>query len=192
MFASARPCSPRWRCSRSSSRSARRRARSSGRARRSPRRDRAGPRPAATSTTGTSPRRRCGSTPTPISSAPAGSPRSSSPAADGHVLIDGGTEQGAELIAANIRALGFKLARHPLSCSTATSIIDHVGGHRAAAAADRRDAGRLGAGRDGARHAAPPARDDPQAGMHPAASPPARVGRVIGDGDDGPPRQSAC
>ena len=28
---------------------------------------------------------------------------------EGHVLIDGGTEQGAELIAANIRALGFKL-----------------------------------------------------------------------------------
>src|SRR5690349_18073751 len=29
---------------------------------------------------------------------------------DGHVLIDGGTERGAELIAANIRALGFKLS----------------------------------------------------------------------------------
>ena len=30
-------------------------------------------------------------------------------ASGGHVLIDGGTERGADLIAANIRSLGFKL-----------------------------------------------------------------------------------
>ena len=41
---------------------------------------------------------------------------------DGHILIDGGTESGADLIADNIRELGFKLARHRRSSSTATSI----------------------------------------------------------------------
>ena len=40
---------------------------------------------------------------------------------EGHVLIDGGTEQGADLIAANIRALGFRM-RTSATSSTATNI----------------------------------------------------------------------
>jgi metallo-beta-lactamase class B len=46
---------------------------------------------------------------------------------DGHVLIDSGTEAGAELVAANIRQLGFKLGdiRYLL---ISHEHIDHVGG----------------------------------------------------------------
>ena len=46
---------------------------------------------------------------------------------DGHVLIDGGTEAGAELIAANIRQLGFKL-RDIRFLLISHEHIDHVGG----------------------------------------------------------------
>ena len=46
---------------------------------------------------------------------------------DGHVLIDGGTERGAERIAANIRALGFKL-RDVRYLLHSHEHLDHVGG----------------------------------------------------------------
>ena len=46
---------------------------------------------------------------------------------DGHVLIDGGTEKGAEVIAANIRELGFKL-KDIKFLLISHEHFDHVGG----------------------------------------------------------------
>src|SRR5688500_15956680 len=46
---------------------------------------------------------------------------------DGHVLIDGGTEKGAEVIAANIRALGFRLEDVRFLLHSHEH-LDHVGG----------------------------------------------------------------
>jgi metallo-beta-lactamase class B len=100
---------------------------------------------------------------------------------DGHVLIDAGTETGADLIADNIRQLGFKL-RDIKFLLTSHEHFDHVGGmaHMQAltgatlvtsAAAERV----LNTGAASA--------DDPQAGMH-KPFPAANVGRVVGDGSD--------
>ena len=100
---------------------------------------------------------------------------------EGHILIDGGTEKGADLIAANIRALGFKLTDVRFLLHSHEH-HDHVGGTArlqqltgatlvaSAAAATVFATGRA-------------SRDDPQAGMH-APFPSARVGRVIADGGE--------
>jgi metallo-beta-lactamase class B len=98
---------------------------------------------------------------------------------DGHVLIDAGTEVGAELVAANIRALGFRLADVKYLLHSHEH-IDHVGG-----------IARLQALTGATLVASAPAaqvfatgsagRDDPQAGMHPPL-PIATVGRIIADG----------
>ena len=67
---------------------------------------------------------------------------------DGHILIDAGTEKGADLIAENIRCLGFK----PGDVKILLHSHEHhrpCRRHGAAAAADRRAACRLGAGRRG-------------------------------------------
>jgi metallo-beta-lactamase class B len=100
---------------------------------------------------------------------------------DGHVLIDGGTEQGAELIAANIQKLGFKL-RDVRYLLHSHEHFDHVGG-----------VARLQQLTGATVIASGPARrvletgvastDDPQAGMHkPFAA--VRVGRVVADGGE--------
>jgi len=100
---------------------------------------------------------------------------------EGHVLIDGGTEAGAELIAANIRALGFKLKdiRYLL---VSHEHFDHVGGIArlqqltgatlvtSAAAEKVLDTGVAST-------------DDPQSGMHKPFRA-ANVGRVIADGGE--------
>ena len=99
----------------------------------------------------------------------------------GHVLIDGGTEQGADLIADNIRQLGFNI-RDVKYLLHSHEHFDHVGGTSklqrlsgamlvaSAPAARVFSTGAAGAG-------------DPQAGMHkPFAA--ATVGRIVGDGDD--------
>ena len=96
---------------------------------------------------------------------------------EGHVLIDAGTEKGAELIADNIRALGFQLDGHQISAPQPRASRP-CRRHRAAAAIDRRDAGRLRAGGEGAQHRRCPSTDDPQAGMH-KPFPAANVGRVV-------------
>ena len=100
---------------------------------------------------------------------------------DGHVLIDGGTEKGAELIADNIRSLGFQLTDVKYLLHSHEH-IDHVGGIArlqqltgaqlvaSAEAAKVFETGTAGLG-------------DPQAGMHPPF-PAARVDRVIKDGED--------
>ena len=99
---------------------------------------------------------------------------------EGHVLIDGGTEAGAELIAANIRRLGFNLADVKYLLHSHEH-IDHVGGIArlqqltgaqlvaSPAAAAVFENGAAGPG-------------DPQAGMHPPLRA-ARVDRIVRDGD---------
>jgi metallo-beta-lactamase class B len=100
---------------------------------------------------------------------------------DGHVLIDSGTEVGAELVADNIRQLGFRL-RDIRYLLISHEHIDHVGGIArlqqltgatlvASAAAEK------------VLNSGIPSSDDPQAGMH-KPFPAALVGRVVGEGSD--------
>ena len=97
---------------------------------------------------------------------------------DGHILIDSGTEAGAELVAANIRELGFKLPDVKYLLHSHEH-IDHVGGMArlqqltgaqlvaSTNAATVFETGTAGPG-------------DPQVGMHPPF-PAARVDRTIKD-----------
>jgi len=93
--------------------------------------------------------------------------------AHGHILIDAGTEAGAQVVMANIRALGFDPA-HIHVLLTSHEHYDHVGGlavlQEASGAAVHASAAALEvlrSGRDG--------EDDPQHGMHPAMRPVASV-----------------
>lgn len=99
----------------------------------------------------------------------------------GHVLIDGGTEQGAGVIVDNIRRLGFNISDVKFLLHSHEH-LDHVGGISklqrlsgatliaSAPAAKVFETGAAGAG-------------DPQAGMHtPFAA--ANVGRVVADGEE--------
>ena len=100
---------------------------------------------------------------------------------DGHILIDAGTEQGAEIVAANIRRLGFKLTdvRYLLFSH---EHFDHVGGMArlqqltGATLVSSEPARRVL--ETGANHP-----DDPQAGMHKPFRA-ATVGRTIKDGGE--------
>lgn len=98
---------------------------------------------------------------------------------DGHVLIDGGTERGADLIAANIRQLGFKL-RDIKYLLHSHEHHDHVGG---TARLQQLTGATLVASAPAARvfatGAASP--DDPQVGMLKPFRV-ASVGRIIADG----------
>ncbi|WP_255554164.1 subclass B3 metallo-beta-lactamase [Sphingomicrobium clamense] len=84
--------------------------------------------------------------------------------AEGHILIDSGTEAGADHIAANIEKLGFSL-RHVTTLTHSHEHHDHVGGMA-------RMKERTGAKLVASEAAAPVfatgtlAADDPQAGMH--------------------------
>lgn len=97
----------------------------------------------------------------------------------GHVLIDGGTEQGAEVIAENIRSLGFRL-KDIRFILTSHEHHDHVGGVArlqqltgAAVVTSARAKPVLESGQ--------PARDDPQYGEIKQFAP-VRVERVVADG----------
>jgi metallo-beta-lactamase class B len=99
---------------------------------------------------------------------------------DGHILIDSGTERGADLIARNIERLGFRLGDVKVLLHSHEH-LDHVGGMArlqqmtgAQLVASSAAAAVFATGRAG--------RDDPQAGMH-KPFPTARVGRVITDGE---------
>jgi metallo-beta-lactamase class B len=99
---------------------------------------------------------------------------------EGHILIDGGTEPDAALIAANIRRLGFKLGDVKILLHSHEH-FDHVGGiarlqqltgarlFASPAAAKVFETGAAGAG-------------DPQAGLN-KPFPPAQVSRIIHDGE---------
>jgi metallo-beta-lactamase class B len=99
---------------------------------------------------------------------------------DGHILIDSGTELGADLIARNIERLGFRLQDVKILLHSHEH-LDHVGGMArlqqvtgAQLIASGPAASVFATGRAG--------RGDPQAGMH-KPFPTARVGRVIADGE---------
>jgi metallo-beta-lactamase class B len=99
---------------------------------------------------------------------------------DGHILIDSGTERGADLIARNIERLGFRL-RDVKVLLHSHEHLDHVGGMArlqqitgAQLVASSAATAVFATGRTG--------RGDPQAGMH-KPIPMARVGRVIADGE---------
>ncbi|HVF37702.1 MAG TPA: subclass B3 metallo-beta-lactamase [Sphingomicrobium sp.] len=100
---------------------------------------------------------------------------------DGHVLIDAGTEVGAELVAANVRTLGFRL-RDIKYLLHSHEHIDHVGGmarlQQLTGATLVASAGAAKVFATGA-----PTADDPQAGMH-KPFPAAHVGRTIADGGE--------
>ncbi len=99
---------------------------------------------------------------------------------NGHILIDSGTEKGADLVAANIRLLGFRLQDVKYLLHSHEH-IDHVGGM---ARLQQLTGAQLVASPAAAAvfqtGAAGPS--DPQAGMHPPFRA-ARVDRVIEDGD---------
>src|SRR3954447_17864918 len=98
---------------------------------------------------------------------------------EGDILIDAGTERGADLIAANVRALGFRVRDIKILLHSHEH-LDHVGGMArlqqltgarliaSAPAAKVLETGAAGAG-------------DPQAGMQPPFGA-ARVDQVIADG----------
>lgn len=99
----------------------------------------------------------------------------------GDVLIDGGAERDADLIAANIRKLGFRVSDIRFILA-AHEHFDHAGGIAqlqqmsgatvisSAAAANVLNSGQ-------------PSADDPQYGTT-KSFPPATVGRTVGDGDE--------
>jgi metallo-beta-lactamase class B len=99
---------------------------------------------------------------------------------EGHILIDSGTEAGAELVARNIRRLGFRLTDIKYLLHSHEH-FDHVGGIArlqqltgAQLVASQAAAAVFATGTAGP--------GDPQAGMHPPF-PAARVGRTIRDGE---------
>ncbi len=99
----------------------------------------------------------------------------------GHVLIDGGAEPDADLIADNIRALGFRM-RDIRFILAAHEHPDHAGGiaklqkmSGATVVASSAAAKVLNSGQTSP--------DDPQAGIF-APFPPASVGRIIDDGGE--------
>ena len=97
----------------------------------------------------------------------------------GHVLIDGGTEAGADLIAANIRKLGFHLTDVKYILQSHEH-EDHIGG---VARLQRLSGAQVVASPAAAKVLSTGVanRDDPQAGMQ-KPLPVARVDRVIDDG----------
>jgi metallo-beta-lactamase class B len=99
----------------------------------------------------------------------------------GHVLIDGGTEQDADLIADNIRTLGFKVEDIKFILMSHEH-FDHVGG---IAKLQRLSGATLVASAPAAKVFATGAAgaDDPQAGVN-KPFPPASVGRIIADGGE--------
>jgi len=100
---------------------------------------------------------------------------------EGHVLIDAGTEQGADLIANNIRQLGFRLTDIQFLLISHEH-RDHVGG--IARLQQLTGATLVASGpAETVLNTGAPSPDDPQAGMH-KPFPAANVGRVIADGGE--------
>lgn len=99
----------------------------------------------------------------------------------GDVLIDGGTEQDSDLIAANIRELGFRVGDVRIIL-TSHEHFDHVGG---IAKLQRLSGATVMTSAPAARVLAlgVPATDDPQFGVV-KPFPGVPVGRIIGDGDE--------
>jgi metallo-beta-lactamase class B len=96
---------------------------------------------------------------------------------EGHIVIDAGTEKGADLIAGNIRSLGFDLADVQVLLHSHEH-LDHVGGM---ARLQQLTGAQLVASAPAAAvfKTGATAADDPQAGLH-KPFPAARVDRVLG------------
>ena len=99
---------------------------------------------------------------------------------DGHVLIDSGTEAGAELVAANIRSLGFRIEDVKYLLHSHEH-FDHVGG---IARLQQLTGAQLLASPEAAKvfETGAAGAADPQAGMH-KPFPAARVDRIVKDGE---------
>ena len=98
---------------------------------------------------------------------------------DGHILIDAGTENGADLIARNIERLGFRV-RDVRFLLHSHEHLDHVGGM--ARLQQLTGAQLIASGPASAvLNSGTASADDPQAGMHPPF-PAAHVDRIIEDG----------
>lgn len=99
----------------------------------------------------------------------------------GHVLIDGGTEEGADRIAENIRDLGYRVEDIRFIL-TSHEHFDHVGG---IAKLQRISGATLVTSSAAAKvlSSGTPATDDPQFGVV-KPFPPAEVGRVVHDGEE--------
>ena len=99
----------------------------------------------------------------------------------GHILIDAGTEKGADLIAENIRSLGFDLSDVKVLLHSHEH-RDHVGGM---ARLQQLTGGQLAASEAAAEVFTTGAAgaDDPQAGMEKPFPAVARISRVIKDGE---------
>lgn len=99
----------------------------------------------------------------------------------GHILIDGGTEQDADIIAANIRALGYR-PEDIRFILTSHEHFDHVGGvaqlQRLSGATVVTSAPAATVLKSGL-----PSKDDPQYGAI-KSFPPIQVGRIVRDGDE--------
>lgn len=99
---------------------------------------------------------------------------------EGHILIDGGTEGGARVVARNIEALGFKLSDVKILLHSHEH-HDHVGG---LADLQRMTGARLLASSEAAPvfRSGTASADDPQFAEH-SRLPPARVDGIVRDGD---------
>lgn len=99
----------------------------------------------------------------------------------GHILIDAGTEKGADLIADNIRSLGFRPSDVRILLHSHEH-IDHVGGM---ARLQQLTNAQLFASPTAAKvfETGAPTPDDPQAGME-KPFPAARVDRILRDGEE--------
>ena len=100
---------------------------------------------------------------------------------DGHVLIDAGTEKGADVIADNIRTLGFRLTDVKYIL-TSHEHLDHVGGIARLQQLTGAEIVTSAAAKPVIESGAASA-DDPQAGMH-KPFPGAPVARTLGDGGE--------
>jgi metallo-beta-lactamase class B len=99
----------------------------------------------------------------------------------GHVLIDGGTEQDADLIADNVRALGYRLQDIKFILASHEH-YDHVGG---IAKLQRLSGATVVTSAPAAKvlSSGSPSADDPQFGIA-KPFPPAEVGRTVRDGEE--------
>lgn len=99
---------------------------------------------------------------------------------DGHIVIDGGTENGADIVARNIRRLGFRVEDVKILLHSHEH-FDHVGGigrlQQLSGALLMASPAAAAVFQTGA-----PGPGDPQAGMH-KPFPSARVDRIVHDGD---------
>ncbi len=96
----------------------------------------------------------------------------------GHILLDSSTEKGAEVVEANIQALGFKLTDVKYLIETHAH-ADHIGGM----ARLKRDTGALFIAAEGDRHTLESGAHDIDNIYGGWSFPPVKVDRIIADGD---------